>query len=228
MRTLILFDIDGTLLDCGPQVRPLFEAAMLATFGTAGALGAVDFAGKTDPGIALEALTAAGIPREVVTAGLPSFKASYLGRLAESLDRNGIRLLPGLPAILTRLERRSDVVLALLTGNWEPGARSKLAHFDLNAFFPFGAFGCDGVDRAELPPVAFERAFEATGHRFRPDETLIVGDSLNDIVCGHAHGIPVLAVATGHTPAAKLAAAGADWVIPDLLAAGEAVALFAD
>jgi len=228
MRTLILFDIDGTLLDCGPQVRPLFEAAMLATFGTAGDLGSVDFAGKTDPGIALEALTAAGIPREVVTAGLPSFKASYLGRLAESLDRNGIRLLPGLPTILTRLERRSDVVLALLTGNWEPGARTKLSHFDLNAYFPFGAFGCDGVDRAELPPVAFERAFEATGHRFRPDETLIVGDSLNDITCGHAHGIPVLAVATGRTPAAKLAAAGADWVIPDLLAAGEAVALFAD
>jgi phosphoglycolate phosphatase len=228
MPTLILFDIDGTLLDCGPQVRPLFENAMLATFGLSGDLHKVDFAGKTDPGIAFEALTAAGIPREVVTAGLPSFKADYLGRLTRSLEKSRMRLLPGLPEILTRLEQRSDVVLALLTGNWEAGARTKLAHFDLNAYFPFGAFGCDGVDRAELPPVAFERAFQATGHRFRPEETLIVGDSRNDIACGHAHGIPVLAVSTGHTPAATLAAAGADWVIPDLLRAGEAVALFAD
>jgi phosphoglycolate phosphatase len=227
-RTLILFDIDGTLLDCGPQVRPLFEAGLEATYGTAGNLSAVDFAGKTDPGIAFEALTAAGISREAVTEGLPSFKATYLGRLAEALDRNGIRLLPGLPEILTRLERRSDVVLALLTGNWELGARIKLSHFDLNAFFPFGAFGCDGTEREELPPVAFERALQATGYRFRPEETLIVGDSLNDIACGHAHGIPVLAVSTGRTPASALAAAGAEWVIPDLTAAAEAVALFAD
>jgi phosphoglycolate phosphatase len=227
MSTLILFDIDGTLLDCGPQVRPLFEAAMQSTFGTSGQLQAVDFAGKTDPGIALEALTAVGIPRETVIAGLPSFKASYLGRLGEALDRNGIRLLPGLPETLTRLERRPDVVLALLTGNWERGARIKLSHFDLNSFFPFGAFGCDGTEREELPPVALARAYQTTGHRFRPEETLIVGDSLNDIACGHAHGIPVLAVATGRTPAAKLEAAGADWVIPDLLAAPEAVALFA-
>jgi len=129
-----------------------------------------------------------------------------------------MRLLPGVQAVLERLAERPEVSLALLTGNWEPGARIKLSHFDLNGFFPFGAFGCDSADRCELPPVALERAYLATGHRFRPAETLIVGDSLNDVACGQANGIPVLAVATGHTPAAALAAAGADWVVPDLLA----------
>jgi phosphoglycolate phosphatase-like HAD superfamily hydrolase len=228
MQTLVLFDIDGTLVDCGPQVRVLFQAAMVETFGTCGGLERVDFAGKTDPGIALEALTACGLSPEAVEAGLPVMKASYLARLAEALDHRGMRLLPGVEEVLARLARRSDVVLALLTGNWEPGARTKLSPFGLNAYFPFGAFGCDGTDRAELPPVALERAFRATGRRFRPEETLIVGDSLNDIACAHAHGIPALAVATGRTPAATLAAAGADWVVPDLLAAGEAVALFAD
>ncbi|HEV7515961.1 MAG TPA: HAD family hydrolase [Thermoanaerobaculia bacterium] len=228
MPTLILFDIDGTLLDCGPKVRVLFEAAMVEAFGTAGLLQTVDFAGKTDPGIVLEALTPAGLSGEAVAAGLPSMKSSYLTRLAAALDRQGMRLLPGVEEVLTRLARRSDVVLALLTGNWEPGARIKLSPFGLNAYFPFGAFGCDGIERAELPPFALERAFRATGRRFLPAETLIVGDSLNDIACAHAHGIPALAVATGRTSAAALAAAGADWVVPDLLAAGEAVALFTD
>ena len=228
MQTLVLFDIDGTLVDCGPQVRVLFQTAMVEAFGTCGGLERVDFAGKTDPGIALEALAAAGLSREAVEAGLPVMKSSYLARLAEALDHKGMRLLPGVAEVLTRLERRSDVVLALLTGNWEPGARTKLSPFGLNSYFPFGAFGCDGIDRAELPPVALERALRFTGRRFRPEETLIVGDSLNDIACAHAHDIPVLAVATGRTPAVALAAAGADWVVPDLLAAGGAVALFAD
>ncbi|MEA2695476.1 MAG: phosphoglycolate phosphatase [Acidobacteriota bacterium] len=227
MRKLILFDIDGTLVDCGPQVRVLFQSAMIEAFGTCGGLETVDFAGKTDPGIALEALTAAGLSREQVEAGLPRMKASYLARLAEALDHKGMRLLPGVEEVLARLERRSEVVLALLTGNWEPGARTKLSPFGLNGYFPFGAFGCDGTDRAELPPVALERALLATGYRFRPEETLIVGDSLNDIACAHAHGIPALAVATGRTSAAALAAAGADWVVPDLLAS-EAAAIFAN
>ena len=53
MRKLILFDIDGTLVDCGSQVRVLFQNAMFEAFGTYGGLETVDFAGKTDPGIGL-------------------------------------------------------------------------------------------------------------------------------------------------------------------------------
>jgi phosphoglycolate phosphatase len=228
MRRLLLFDIDGTLVDCGPQVRPLLEAAMVEVFGTAGAIAACDFAGKTDAGIAHELLNEAGLPRETIVQGLPRLCASYIDRLESSLDRGKMRLLPGVEALLERLAKRSDVVLALLTGNWEAGARTKLSRFDLNRFFPFGAFGGDGVDRAELPPIAFERAFQATGERFAPAKTLIVGDSLNDIACARAHDIPVLAVATGRTPAATLQAAGADWVVADLPAAGEVLELFAE
>lgn len=132
-------------------------------------------------------------------------------------------LLPGVQELLEDLARREDVVLALLTGNWEPGARTKLSRFDLNRFFAFGAFGCDAVDRSDLPPVAFERAERAVGRRFQPAETLIIGDSLYDVSCGQAHGIPVLAVATGRTPEGALRQAGADWVIADLREAGRAV-----
>jgi len=51
---LVLFDIDGTLLSCGPQVRPLFAGALMEIFGTTGAIDAYDFTGRTDPGIVLE------------------------------------------------------------------------------------------------------------------------------------------------------------------------------
>ena len=220
---LVLFDIDGTLVDCGPQVRPLFASALIDVFGTAGDLDSFDFAGRTDPSIVLDLVTGAGIAPAEVHRGLSRVREIYIERLARALDRRGMRLLPGVEETLERLASREDVVLALLTGNWEPGARTKLSHFDLNRFFAFGAFGCDGIDRSDLPPVALERAESRLGVRFRPEETLIIGDSVHDVSCGRAHGIPVLAVATGRTPAEALRQAGADWVIPDLRAAARCV-----
>src|SRR5215207_3700579 len=124
---LILFDIDGTLVDCGPQVRPLFASALVEVFGTAGDLDGYDFAGKTDPRIVLDLLTATGLSREEVLAELPRVRALYLERLEAALDRGGMRLLPGVEELLDQLAAREDVVLGLLTGNWERGARTKLS-----------------------------------------------------------------------------------------------------
>jgi phosphoglycolate phosphatase len=218
---LLLFDIDGTLLDCGPQVRPLFAAALEEVFGTAGDIDRYDFAGRTDPGIVFDLLLAAGRPADEIQRLLPAARDTYLDRLSSRLDGRGIRALPGVLELLPALAGRDDLTLALLTGNWERGARIKLSHHDLNRYFPFGAFGCDGRSRDDLPPVALARAESAAGRRFHPEETLILGDSLLDVACARAHGIPVMAVATGRTPAGVLAAAGADWVAADLPAAAE-------
>jgi len=127
-----------------------------------------------------------------------------------------MELLPGVLELLESLADRPDVTLGLLTGNWEAGARIKLSRFGLNRFFPFGAFGSDATDRDDLPPVALERAAEHTGQAFRPEEALIIGDSVHDVGCARAHGIPVLAVATGRTAAKELQRAGAVQVVTDL------------
>ena len=216
LKRLLLFDIDGTLLKCGPQVRPLFAEALAEVYGTAGDCLRHDFAGKTDPTIVRELMTAAGIPEDEVRRLLPEIRRVFLGKLERTLDRRDMRLLPGVVELLESQSQRPELALALLTGNWEPAARTKLSRFDLNRFFAFGAFGCDGYDRSELPPVALERAEAQVGRRFAPADVLIIGDTLHDVACARAHGIPCLAVATGHTPAEALRAAGADWVAADL------------
>lgn len=218
---LILFDIDGTLLDCGPQVRPILGSALTEVFGTGGAIDTYDFSGRTDPRIILDLLGPAGIAEDELRSRLPEIRANYVARLEEKLDRQGMRLLPGVAEALEHLAGRDDIALGLVTGNWEPGARTKLSRFDLNRYFDFGAFGCDATDRSDLPPFALDRAERRLGRRFRPEETLIVGDTIHDVTCAQAHGIPVLAVATGRTTVETLRAAGADRVVGDLTEFGD-------
>jgi phosphoglycolate phosphatase len=131
-------------------------------------------------------------------------------------------VLPGVEALLARLAARRDVTLALLTGNWEGGARVKLSSAGLDGYFGFGAFGDDGIERRELPPVALERARRARGVGAALDRVLVIGDTRHDVDCARAHGLAVLAVATGREDQASLRAAGAHWVtatlerLPDL------------
>ena len=220
---LLLFDVDGTLVDCGRQPLTPFAAALVEVFGTAGDIDGYNFAGCTDPQAVFDLMTGAGFPAEEVRARLPRMRDHYLPHLERTLDRDRMRLLPGVAEVLERLAPRPEVELGLLTGNWEAGARTKLSRFDLNRFFAFGAFGGDGdgFQRSELPPIALARAARRRGSPVAAAETLIIGDSLQDVACARAHGIRVLAVATGKTPAAALAAAGADWVVPELGAAAE-------
>lgn len=213
---LLLFDVDGTLLDCGGQPRSLLGAALAAVYGTGGAVDDCEFAGKTDDQIVHESLAAAGLSPARVEADLPRVKRRYLRELDRQLDRRRMRLLPGVAALLERLAGRRELTVGLVTGNWEGGARIKLDRYRLGRFFPFGAFGDGHRDRKQLPPVALRRAGEWAGRRFAPEETVIVGDTTRDVECGRAHGIRVLAVSTGRHGGARLAAAGADWVVEDL------------
>lgn len=224
---LILFDIDGTLLDCGRQVRPLFADALTSVYGTAGDVDGYDFSGKLDPRIVLDLMTGAGLAREEVLAQLPRVRVAYLERLEAGLAAARMRLLPGVREVLDRLSARPGVVLGLLTGNWEAGARCKLGRLDLDRYFAFGAFGDDGFERSELPPVALRRAAEHAGETFTANDTLIVGDSLLDVACARDNGVRSLAVATGRTLAHDLAAAGADWVVETLLDAHTRAPVFA-
>ena len=136
MSHLVLFDIDGTLLRCGPQVRPLFVGALEAVFGGYAGLEGYDFSGKTDPRIVLDLVQATGLTEEEILPRLPEMRHQYLERLEAGLLEERMRLLPGVVELLERLMRRDDLTLGLLTGNWQGGAHIKLSRFDLNRFFP--------------------------------------------------------------------------------------------
>ncbi len=223
---LILFDIDGTLLTAGGAPRRAFRRALIERFGTNGDEASTDFSGKTDPEIVYEIMRRAGFDDDRIAAGIADLFEAYLDELRRELPRDAShRLHPGAAEIVEVLAADPRVLLGLVTGNVEPGARLKLERFDLWRHFPVGAFGSDDPDRDRLPEIAIDRARRLTGHPFTGPEAVVIGDSPADIRCARGVGAIAVAVASGSPGRAELAAAGPDVLLdsleewPELLAA---------
>jgi phosphoglycolate phosphatase len=215
-RRLVLFDIDGTLIRDHGASRDAFAAALEAVYGYTGDLSRYDFSGRTDPQIARMVLRDAGYDDERILDGQSALWEQYLEGLELRATPELVRMLPGVAAVLDALHGRPDVVLGLLTGNIEPGARIKLSPPRLNRFFSFGAFGSDSSDRTELPPVAVARARETFGGEFDQRDVVIIGDSIYDVRCGVPHSATTIAVASGKTPAELLLAEKPDYFFESL------------
>jgi phosphoglycolate phosphatase len=211
---LVLFDVDGTLLSAGRAARESILAALSAVLGWEGSADGNDFSGKTDPQI-LRELVLESVGAERFAASLSEVLDRYVEELRGRLRPEAVVPKPGIPALLERLAAEPRVTLGLLTGNIERGARMKLEPPGFNRYFRFGAFGDDSPDRYCLPPIALARARKATGKEFSPGGLVIVGDSVHDIACGRSLGARAIAVATGPTPAEKLAAEGPQALFSD-------------
>lgn len=211
---LYLFDIDGTLVDTGGAGMAALEETTRAVFGGAGP--PLDLAGSTDLGIVIGIHEHFSI--EPTRRRIETYLSIYQQRLDWNLAHGGFpgRVLEGVNRLLEDLESRAGVTLGLLTGNIAGGAASKVRHYGLAGYFPFGAYGCDHPDRNRLGPIALERAAAHAGRSFAPDETWIIGDTPKDIACAKAIGARCLAVATGRFTVAELEAHGADRAVETL------------
>jgi phosphoglycolate phosphatase-like HAD superfamily hydrolase len=220
-RRLILWDIDGTLVQAGEVGRDIFTEAFQAVLGRAPdqvTARALVMAGRTDPEIALEFLTAHDVAEGA--SHLPAFSEALVTALAAkaAVIRERGRVLPGARETLVALGRTEGVVQSLLTGNLEPNALLKLASFELDGHFDFevGGFGSDHHHRPSLVEVARAKAERKYGTSFPGTATVLVGDTPLDVAAGRAGGARVVAVSTGPYRADELRSTEADAVLDDL------------
>jgi phosphoglycolate phosphatase len=219
---LILFDIDGTLVDTGGAGLRSLEEASEQIFGARGP--SLDLAGSTDLGLVTSLYQHFG--RSASVEDIATYLAVYHQRLEWNLATGQFpgRILEGVVELLAALAAQPSITLGLLTGNTAKGAAAKMRHFGLDRYFEFGAHGCDHADRNLLGPVALARASAHTGREFTAEQTLVIGDTPKDIACAQAIGARCLAVATGrfsvdeleeHSPARAVATlTGAlDWIL---------------
>lgn len=212
---ILLFDIDGTLIDSGGAGKLAMESAIDSELGLGAPTTAIPYAGRTDRAIIADLLRHHQI--EVTPDNIGRVLQAYLGHLPGCLLQRAGRALPGVRPLLEALHGRSDVVLGLLTGNVQAGAVNKLTHFGLQHFFCCGGFADDLVERNDVARAARR---QAEGHLGRPfDEHVtvwVIGDTPHDVTCGRVIGARVLAVATGTHSVEQLLAAEPDHVMSDL------------
>lgn len=213
---LFLFDVDGTLISARGLGRQALSRALQEVFGRTGPIDTYDFRGRTDPRIVWDLMRAAGVADAVIEARLGDCFASYLAELDTVIGEGaGVRILPGVPEVVRALADRGDVVVGLLTGNIEGGARVKLRATGLWPLFRVGAFGSDEIDRRRLPAVACARARAVTGLDFPLEQVVIVGDTPLDVDCARSCGAVAVAVATGQYGHDELAACEPDHLFVD-------------
>ncbi len=214
MKKLLLFDIDGTLIDTAGAGRTAISAAAEEMFQAPSP--ELDLEGNTDSALMTHIFQFHGVAQDAENT--EELYSIYLRKLEENLaaDSYAGQTLEGVVDLLEMLRYRDDVELSLLSGNLARGAAVKLDRHDLSKYFSYGAFGDDHYDRNALAPIALERAELATGFPFSPDSTMIIGDTTRDVLCAKTLGCRVLAVASGATSKEALEASGADLVLNGL------------
>ena len=214
---VLLFDIDGTLLQSHGVGRRAVEATLADTFGQAFDTSSISFSGKTDRQIFRQILALAaenGHQVDDPDAAREQFGTAYAQRMHDTLADAHVEALPGALDLVRGLAR-DGAEMGLLTGNLEPLAYAKVGRIALGrAEFPFGAFGSDDEDRNALPAVAVERAAAHLGRAVDPAEVVVIGDTPRDVACARAGGCVAVAVATGHYNASELS--DADLVLDTL------------
>ncbi len=197
---LVLFDIDGTLLNSGGMGRAAMQRALGLVFGSPGN-PSYRYDGKTDKQIVRDVMRLEGHTDDHIDARMEKLIELYLDGLREGAKSGkfNVRPLEGVVPLLDALDDRKDVVLGLLTGNVEPGARIKLTAAGINPDrFRVNAFGSDHEHRPELPAIAQKRAGETLGLDIAGDRLVVIGDTPADIECGRSLGARAIGVASGH------------------------------
>lgn len=214
MKTLLLWDIDGTLILSGGAGERALVASLESEFGIVGTLEDVEVAGRTDPWIARRVLAKFSVPD--TPENIARYLDGYLRALPGELANPHAHTLPGARELLSALARRGSYAQGLLTGNLRRGAEIKLRHHQLWAHFAFGAFADDGETRNDLGPHALRRAAEHHSVEFAADRVFVIGDTPHDIACGKAIGARTIGVATGRYSVNELRAHAPTAVFADL------------
>jgi len=207
---LVLFDLDGTLVDSTPGIWASIRVAA-AGLGlpepTPGQLRSMVGPPLEDGFAGAFGLLPDDVARAVAayrahyTAGTRSGSPPSPGTPAAMFDAE---VYPGIPELLAGL-RAQGATLAVATSKPEPFAVQILEHVGLLGHFA-GVHGAtlDGTVRHKDQVVAAALAAHPDGQR-----PVLIGDRSYDVLGARAHGLPCIGAGWGPAPPGELTAAGA-------------------
>jgi phosphoglycolate phosphatase-like HAD superfamily hydrolase len=219
--TLVLWDVDGTLISDPPGMRMRFEDAVERLLGREDIAPPVRPNGSTDYEILRRLLVREGLEPEdaalLVPSGLHELEALTT---RGDTTRNGTVMLAGVVEALGALTELG-AIQSYVTGNSRARAWAKLEVFGLERHLDMrcGGFGDRTGARFELVDEARRRAglvHYSRADAITLDRTFVVGDTIYDIAAARQAGTKAIAVATGAYSFDELREHEPDLLIADL------------
>lgn len=222
---VLLFDIDGTLLSTEKAGFEALDKAFKDVLNSKLGLYDIKLDGNTDLNAIKQVCRRENIkfPDHCTLSLFIEVYSTYLDRLI----RNKGHLKPGVYDLLKYLNSQSNYILGLVTGNFRKGAYIKLARFNIAKYFKIGSFGCESSKRENLIRLAINKAIHYIKSNYQDSknadssfgnlfDTIVIGDTPNDILAAQQVGVKVLAVATGNYSFENLQKYNPTWVLHNL------------
>jgi phosphoglycolate phosphatase len=194
---LVIFDLDGTLVDTAPDIAGALDAA-LAEAGVASPPVAVvkELVGDGARVLIARALTLARVDRDVDSL-LARFLAYYRDHVSDrSVVYDGVK---------DALETLASAGVAAAVVTNKPGDIARRLLADLGLVDHFRAVVGDGDGYPRKPDAAAANAVMALVGT-RPERTVVVGDGVPDVRMARAAGSRSIAATWGYVAAERLAA----------------------
>jgi HAD superfamily hydrolase (TIGR01509 family) len=131
--------------------------------------------------------------------------------LVERYESEAAQKTNVIPSILETLKtlRKMKLKIALFTANGEKSTNYILRHFRLRQFFD-AIIARESVLAVKPDPVHLEAALKAL--KVKPEEAIVVGDSVRDMECARRLKVLAVGVTTGISSPEALTNAGADYL----------------
>lgn len=214
MKKLLLFDVDGILIQSDAIKFDYWNAIVKKHFNLEVSRESVYRHGKTDRQILFELIQFAGIKDPEKDRRFLEALNDLERIVREAMKKEKIKKVLGVEKFVQLIVKK-DVKIGLLTGNTYKKAKVKLIGCGLWKYFKIGAFGDATKIRSELIPIALNDAKEKFKINFDRADVYLVGDTVRDIRCAREAGVKIIAVATGKETVDQLKREKPDHVFKD-------------
>jgi beta-phosphoglucomutase-like phosphatase (HAD superfamily) len=191
---LVMFDIDGTLVDSAGFDTKLYVEAVRDVLGIEIDSDWNAYEHVSDSGILEEVLREARLDAE--PNGLAArVQQRFVGLVRDHLERapGSVREIAGAKRLVERLLEMPDVRVGVATGGWEPTAKLKLAHIGIDVARVGFASSSDARARTDIMRLAAQRALRGARHA----RATYFGDGPWDLRASEQLGFHFVAVGRG-------------------------------